>query len=239
MIHFIICEDNKKFSNEYQKVIDSISIENNIKCKKYVFFDYNQDFFKIIKKDLPSKIYVLDIEMNSYKGTEIANIIRKYDLNSLIIFITSHYNKYSKDMLENKYMFLKYINKNSNYQDILKETINNIIFDMNKSHILMINNRDITYKMEVKDILYLYVEDRKTHIVTKLYEATSSKTLSYYKNKLPNNFMYSHKSCVVNINKINHIDKKKRIITFVNSYKTDLLSKKYLKELSEKIETTC
>lgn len=239
VINFIIGEDNNFFNKEYQKVIEAISIENNIEYKKYVFYDYDQDFFKIIKKDIPSKIYILDIEMNSYKGTEIANIIRKYDTDSLIIFITSHYDKYSKDMLENKYIFLKYIDKSGNYQQELREVIYEAIFNMNKKHILKIENKDVTYQINVKDILYLYSEDRKTHIVTSMYKATSSKPLSYYKNKLPYNFMYSHKSSIVNFEKISKIDRKKRIITFNNNLEINLLSKKYLKELYEKLETTC
>lgn len=239
MIHFIIGEDNKFFNKEYQKVIDSISIEYNIECKKYVFYDYNDQFFKIIKNDDPNKIYILDIEMNSYTGTEIANIIRKYDTDSLIIFITSHYNKYSKDMLENKYIFLKYINKDENYHQEMKEAICEVLFSMNQKHILKIENKDITYRIDVKDIIYLYFEDRKTHIVTNMYEAVSSKPLSYYKNKLPFNFMYSHKSSIVNFDKISKIDRKKRVITFNNNHETNLLSKKYLKDLSEKLKTIC
>ena len=108
MVNFIICEDNKELNKQYQKIIDKLCISLKISYQTHVFFDYDEDFFEVMKQDLPFKIYVLDIEADSCKGTEVASKIRRKDLKSFIIFITSHYLKYSKKLLESKYMFKIY-----------------------------------------------------------------------------------------------------------------------------------
>ena len=166
MVNFIICEDNKELNKQYQNIIDKLCISLKISYQTHVFFDYDEDFFEVMKQDLPFKIYILDIEADSCKGTEVASKIRRKDLKSFIIFITSHYLKYSKKLLESKYMFLKYINKDDDYKKILEEAIYSVICDLDKNHIISIKKKDITYKFEDTDIIYLYYENRKTHIVT-------------------------------------------------------------------------
>ena len=43
------------------------------------------------------------------------------------------------------------------------------------------------------------------------------------------NFMYTHKSCIINMDNVKTIDIKNKVIVFSNNTKTDLLSRKYLK----------
>ena len=46
-----------------------------------------------------------------------------------------------------------------------------------------------------------------------------------------NIFVKTHKSCLVNLKQIKHIDYSQGIITFKNGVKTDLLSKRHKKDL--------
>ena len=237
MVNFIICEDNKELNKQYQNIIDKLCISLKISYQTHVFFDYDEDFFKIMKQDLPFKIYILDIEADSCKGTEVASKIRRKDLKSFIIFITSHYLKYSKKLLESKYMFLKYINKDDDYKKILEEAIYSVICDLDKNHIISIKKKDITYKFEDTDIIYLYYENRKTHIVTSQYEIDTSQSLKYFFNILPKHFFYSHKACIVNINKICRVDKTNKKIIFKNGLETNLLSKNYSPDILDKVSS--
>lgn len=231
MINFIICEDNHLLNKQYQNIIDKICISLNLSYKIHSFFDYDKNFFKMMKSDLSSKFYILDIEANSHKGTEIASSIRTNDFKSFIIFITSYYERYAKDLLENKYMFLKYINKEEDYKNILHNTICGVIKNLDKNHIITIKKKDITYRFQDTDIIYIYYEGRKTHIVTSHYEVDSSKSLKYYYNLLPNHFLYSHKACIVNIDMISKIERLEKKVIFKNGYYTNLLSKNYSKSI--------
>lgn len=231
MINFIICEDNEKFNQEYQSIIHRLCISLNLAYHIHSFLDYNEDFFKVMNQTLPSKIYILDIESKSHKGTEIASKIRKNDLKSLIIFITSYYDKYASELLKSRYMFLKYINKEDDYQTILEETIHSVIYDLDKQHILSIRKKDMNYRLEDSDILFIYCENRKTNIVTPHYKIETSKSLKYYFKILPNHFLYSHKACIINMDKILKIDKTNKTIIFKGGKSTSLVSKNYLPKI--------
>ena len=117
MINFIVCDDKKYFIDEVINIIDSVMINNNQLYNKFEFNEYNDEFIKIIYSNLEYKIYILDIEVNQNSGIDIARKIRNIDINSMIIFITSYYEKYTKDILKSKFMFLDFID------GILKEKI--------------------------------------------------------------------------------------------------------------------
>ena len=61
----------------------------------------------------------------------------------------------------------------------------------------------------------------------------TSESLKGIKEKLKGNFMYTHKSCIINMDNVKTIDIKNKVIVFSNNTKTDLLSRKYLKEVKE------
>lgn len=231
MISFIICENDNFFSKEYINIIKKLEKKYQIQSKKYIFNDYNSDFIKIMKSSISSKIYILDIVLNSKKGTEIAQKIREKDKNSFIIFITSFYDEYKKEVLESMYMFLRFIDKRRNYLDILYDTLKQAILEIDKQHILTITHKSVKYFIETKDILFLYYEDRKVNIITKYQEVQSYRSLKYFKQILNNDFFYAHKACLVNIKEIKHIDRKNHIVYFKNDCHTNLVSDKYLKEI--------
>ena len=74
---------------------------------------------------------------------------------------------------------------------------------------------------------------RKTKIITynEIYETIA--TLKQIKEKLKGNFVYSHRSCIINLNNVKSIDYKNKIITFKNNTNIDLLSRNYIKEVRE------
>lgn len=144
MIHFIVCEDNLFYQNKILSVIDKISFRLNLKCKRLVYNDFDEEFEKIIKEDITHKIYILDIETKSNTGTNIARKIRQTDTRSIIIFITSFFDKYLIDVTKNC-LFLDYIDKRDAYENILYHTLENNLKNTDKSLYLCINNRDCTY----------------------------------------------------------------------------------------------
>lgn len=203
-------------------------MKNNIEYQKHIFYEFNDEFIQIINSDIPNKVYILDIVMPNCDGTEIAELIRKTDLNSLIIFITSYYDEYEFEMLNGEYMFLKFIDKAANYQELLAETIENVVTKKNKK-ILTINMKDTIFRFNPTDVTYINYDkkDRKTYINFSFNKTipcnVSLKKMTSY---LDNNFVTTKSCCIVNINQINNIDKVNKIIRFNNSKEIDMLSKK-------------
>ena len=87
MIHFIICDDNAVMRKSILKIISKFMMSKELEYKSFVFNDYNDEFLEIVNQKLPFKIYILDIEVPTRTGIDVARIIRNKDEDSAIIFL--------------------------------------------------------------------------------------------------------------------------------------------------------
>ena len=236
MIDFVIVEDNSYFNNVYQKIIDEVADILRISINKYAFFDYDNDFKRTIKQNLHNSIYILDIETHSNSGITIAKEIRQYDKHGLIIFITSYYEKYTSPILKSMIGYLRYINKSDDYQKELKETLLLAINEIDFEHFISIETLNTNYYIDIEDIFYIYTYNRVTYIVTNNFKVScGNRTIKSFLETLPGYFVCSHRSCIVNIKKIQNIDKKELIIYLKNNTLLELLSKDHFKEIIKKL----
>lgn len=225
MINFIVCDDKKYFIDEVINIIDSVMINNNQLYNKFEFNEYNDEFIKMIYSNLEYKIYILDIEVNQNSGIDIARKIRDIDINSMIIFITSYYEKYTKDILKSKFMFLDFINKKDDYKKELSQTLEYAISNIQKKNIIRFKSQGILYTLSANDILYIKRDkDRKCTIKTSTNEYVVSNTLVELYELLDDRFIYSHRACIVNQTRIKIYNKRNRLIIFDNDVELDLVS---------------
>ena len=84
----------------------------------------------------------------------------------------------------------------------------------------MINIRDINYIAKA-------VGERKVIIRTKNKEYVVNKNFVEIQELLNDNFIQTHRSCMVNIDNVKEIDSSNNIIRFENGDETNLLSKSY------------
>lgn len=236
MFKFIIVEDMEEFSEKIVNIIHSFSIQHKVEVEIEKFSDYTNKLKKLITNDKYFKIYILDIELNNDKGVngiQIANFIRKHDNKSLIIFITDYFTEYSMDMLESKIMFLKFISKKSDYKKELPILFKEQILNKYRTNILVIQTKSMLYRFEAHSLLYVKIENRKSKFVLDYMTFESSKQLQQIQDMVDNRFILSHKSCLVNTDRISKIDTKNRIIYFDNGMQTDVVSARYLKTILE------
>lgn len=228
MINFIICDDKKEFRNEIINTIDAVMLKNNEAYKIYPYSEYNEDFIRVINNNLPLKIYVLDIEVKDKSGIDIARKIREKDIESMIVFITAYYEKYVKDILKSKFMFLDFINKQNDYKKELINTIEYALKNIKKKNIIRFKSGGIIYTLSTQDILYIWRDkDRKCTIKTTSNEFTVSKTLLELYDLLDDTFVYSHRACIVNMERIEVYNKKQHMIVFDTGDTTDLVSNRF------------
>ncbi len=229
MVNFIICEDNKKWNEKICNIIDKIMIKNNYAYQKYIYFDYNQDFEKIVRENLPNKIYMLDVETPSSSGIDIARQIRKNDVDSVINFITSH-NEIGNLLLKERIMFLSFICKFDDMKKRLIQTINDSLKMTNLKQAIRFEEGGVVYTIPLTDILYVTTDtvSRKTIIVTNYTQFKVNKSLKEIMIGLDARFIQTHRACIVNMDKVIKIDKRKNII-FFEKVKINLLSNKYKK----------
>lgn len=225
MINFIICDDKQFFIDEIVEVIDTAMMKNHQAYEKHIFHEYNDTFIDMIESDLSFKIYILDIEVSNKSGIDMARKIREKDIESMIIFITSYYMKYMQDILKSKFMFLDFINKENDYKKELTSTIEYALQNISKKNIIRFKSQGIIYTLCANDILYIMRDkDRKCTIKTTTNEYTISKTLVELYELLDERFVYSHRACIVNTERIKIYNKRKRLIFFDDNTTTDLVS---------------
>lgn len=235
--NFIICEDNKWFNNEYQEVVKNVSKTMNLNFNLHVFYGFNDDLKELIYSDMENKIYILDLVMRGTDGINIADMIRKVDLASFIIFITSYHDEFEDQISDGEFLFLKYIDKSDNFQEILFSTLKTNIEKKINIETIKIEIKNKFFQFNPFSITHFFMDGRKVIIKgindTKIEVPT---TLNDLQNIFPNYFLKSKNSCVVNIKRISNIDKKEKIIYFNDGTNIDLVSKKYLKIILEKLK---
>lgn len=228
MIEFIICDDNKKYVKIVEDIVSKVMLKNNIEYKISKFFDYDQTFLDHIKIKNSIRIYILDIETPTNSGIIIAKKIRKVDYESQIIFLTGH--EYLGNLILRKdLLFLSFINK---FEDIEKRLCNSIEQSLKISSTkkyFEINEKGSIYKISFDRILYFTRDtvERKTLIIT---DTNSHKIIKNFYDILPmldNRFIQTHRSCIINLDRAEEVNYRKKFIVFDNGKKIDLITNKF------------
>ena len=238
MYNFIICDDSKYFNDSYQKVIVDVANILNIKFCIHSFSIYNDELKELIyDNSIENKIYILDLLLPIVPGDKIGRIIRETDMASFIIFITSFHSEFEDIIVNGEYLYLKFIDKNNNFQETLFDTLKRNIEKKKSIETLKIEIKNQFYQIVPNNITYICTEDRKI-VIHNIYNdnITISTTLSHIHELLPNHFMLSKNCCLINIKRISNIDKNDRIIYFNNNDKTNLVSKSYLNKIMKEIK---
>ncbi|KXZ39453.1 two component transcriptional regulator, LytTR family [Alkalithermobacter thermoalcaliphilus JW-YL-7 = DSM 7308] len=177
----------------------------NYSCIKIVReFQDSISALSYLEKNKPQIIF-LDISMPGLDGMSFAKIINNFREKPKIVFITAH-KEYAAEAFEIE--AFDYILKPYSQDRII-----NVLNKLQLKESMGYNSEKITLwkgeKMVVlnsSDICYCEADERETIIYTKedIYKATYS--ISEFAKKLPKNkFFRTHRSFIVNIDKINEI----------------------------------
>lgn len=90
MIKVAICDDEKRITQEMERILEASAREYGIQLESGVFYDGEQLIQYMDKNDEQFDIFFLDIEMQGMNGIETAARIRERDRKGLIIYVTSH-----------------------------------------------------------------------------------------------------------------------------------------------------
>ena len=232
MINVIVCDDNEKDRNNVSKIVKDYMIKNKVEFDMHLYNDYNKNFYKIVDRKIPFKIYLLDIETPSKSGIDVAREIRRKDVDSVIIFLTAH-EELGNIVLKDDLMFLSFINKFDDFENRLNNSLKKSLELLKHKNVIRFSDRNILYTININDILYITKEsfERKTIIKTDYAEFKVSKSLADIIEMLDDRFIRTHRACYINSDRKVTVDKSKRLIMFDNGETIDLLSDKYKKEV--------
>ena len=89
MLRIAICDDSIEAIERLERQFDNISA-TQLKYDYDIFYDPQSLLTYQKENSITYNLYILDIEMKTMNGIDLATRIRQYNQKALIIFLTSH-----------------------------------------------------------------------------------------------------------------------------------------------------
>lgn len=237
-MNFIIYEDEHKFIKIYKDVITRLMGKNFLNYNIIELNSFKEYSEETSKKVVINKIYIFDIEVPGKNGIELAREIRKKgDWTSPIIMVTNH-NEFQNIGYTKKILMLDFISKDSNILKNLYDALQ-IALEINscKKNFCFTKQGEL-FQIPHQDILYIEkaINDNSSIIVTKDNKYKIRETIQNLEKQFSDSefFFKSHRSYLVNLKNIRHVDFDVGEITFSKEGKA-LLSRSNKKKLKEKM----
>lgn len=202
MLSFVLCDDNLTVLNKLSYMLENILMQYDYDASIVYKCNNADSLLKYLNQHTVDVLF-LDINLkNKLSGLDIAEQIRKTNKDMYIIFTTGHL-EYA--LVAYKYKTFDYIPKPF-VSERLELTISRLFDDIqsNTAKFIKVGNSPIIIKEE--DVLYIKKDNMKLIYHTHLNDYSSYVSFNKIEAKLPENFVRCHKSYIVNIGAIDHID---------------------------------
>lgn len=204
-----VCDDEKIYRDTVVHFLRQYAEEGSV--SSITEFESGEELIENCRSGSSYDLIFLDVEMGGMTGVEAAQLIREFDANAMIIFVTSHQQYVPEAFMVNAFQFLvKPIS-----EDIFKREFCRALELYNKKRFkYKITYKEKTILLEAKDILYIETYNRHLRAVTTRgdYEYTGNMSAEE-KKFLPYNFVRCHQSYLLNMHFINNLDKSSFILT--------------------------
>ena len=222
IIHIAICDDNPTDIKEEKAAIAEAMQHKRI---PYVITEFNEPK-ELINTSLSYDMLFLDVEMEGLNGIEVAKAIHDKNKKCLLFFVTNHENYMDAALDEHAFRFwVKPLNKQRLMVSI--ESAVKRLESYNK--IIQIVTMRTKINIEVRKIIYIYAEGKKTYIVTTDEEYMTGESFKSIKEKINSYFFYeSHASFYANLNYVTSYSKKDVICEYKDKkYRLHMSRRKY------------
>ena len=230
MINFIVYEDEKKYREKYLTIILKLIVNMKVAYRIIEINKYEKNTLSDIKKLVGKKIFILDIEVPGKSGLDLAREIRNSgDWLSPIIIVTAH--DYLKNTaLTSKLMLLDFISKLYNCEENLRETLKLSLNIITTHQSLNFQYNGELVQIPYDDILFIEknVDDIYATVVTESERIPIKKSIGKLEKELTEDdrFYRTHRSYIVNIDKITSVELKLCMIHFGKKEKAFLSREK-------------
>lgn len=233
MIKIIMVDDDNKIEKEVKQIIKKISFKISDDFEVKSFNEYNKDLLKEIKDVDTKKIYILDVDLKTGKsGVDIAEIIRKDDWESEIIFLTNHDNLFTY-VHKSVFGVFDFIEKFMDYEKRLEKSLLKIVDRNFDNKILKYSSKNVELNIFYRNIKYIYRDTvtRKLNVVTTGSTFVVNMNITEMLSKLDERFKLCHRACIVNTDKVEEYNFKNKLIKLDTGEEIDYLSKAKRNEL--------
>lgn len=231
-----ICEDDLSQRQHITKIINNYILIENLDMKIQLS---TSDPLQILQAiDQEQSVYFLDIGLHSeLNGLELASAIRKADTHGYIIFITTH-DEMAFETFKYQVAALDFIlkdqgNLKDNIVRVFQTIQQQLMIDADDNDTIAIKLNDRILYINLKTLIYIEtLSNHKLVLHAQNKESLITGDLKAIEQRLPNNFFRAHKSFLVNLDYVDHVDKKQNLIFFRNGASC-LVSRRKIKLLTE------
>lgn len=244
MIKVMLIEDEEIIRKILKKMIEQVEGFQVI-AEAGTFADAVREF-SVSKPD----VVFVDVDLDGDSGLECAKVMTNLDPNLKVVFATAH-SEYMANAFE-IYAF-DYLVKPFDAERLNKTLvrIKTALAPAGLGHTdspagtdpdnvkLIVKGREQTFFVDKKDIIMIERVDSATNIVTLQDTYRSNASLSDLEEKLPANFMRSHKSYIINVDRIWKTEVYGRwtyIVKFKGRTETALITSQKYEELKKRFE---
>lgn len=238
-MNFIVYDDEVMYVEDCKTLIDRLLAQSKINYKIFEFFVCDKQTRKMIRTMKENKIYILGMDVCGKSGVDLAKKIRKSgDWLSPIILIKKPNEKIS-EFEKRKLLMLDVIDKDDNFKDRLCEDLK-LAFEITlELPSITFTYRGDYYNIHHNDIFYIEknLNNNSSIIATLGNKYQINKTICELEEELRHNnkFFKSHRSCIINLDKIMKVDFNEGIVYFKDR-KTNLLSRSNKKKLKQRLK---
>lgn len=216
-----ILEDQLVQAHYLTEIIQSMMRERNMSHAIYTHYR-ESDVIASAKKSLEPNIYFLDIQIksNQQAGLEVAQAIRQFDSEGLIVFVTTH-----SELALTSYQYmvsaLSFIDKNTSatrfyeqvakcldyFQQHIPQEVEDVFELQTKYHYVKVRWQELYYFEVVGNhLIRLVAHNRTVDYYGTLNEIT----------EIDDRLIRVHQAFVVNVHQVKYVDKKHRVIHLHN-----------------------
>lgn len=226
-----VCDDSKYDINRLTECLRSFF---SLSKKEYNLFSYlNPEALLIdLQEGRTADIYILDVSMPKVNGFLLAEKIREYSDEACIIFLTSHSEQASKGYKFKAHRFIDKINLESDLPEALSSAIEEL--ENNNNRFVALRSSGEIYRVPYNHIIYVFMQNRKLHIVTKKYGTIDgTEGINSFFNKLSDGrFEFIDRGCFINCDCISKIGNNCIVLSDGTELQT---SRRSLQKLKSKI----
>ena len=233
VINFIVLEDNPHHRKKTKDIIFNYMMKNKYEFDIFFFERETDELLNMIRNRASNYIYILDFELPNTTAIDIARKIRKGDWVSPIIIFTVN-GGMAYETFKQRLQILDFVNKQFEAEKNLHELFDICMKQLKISDNFKYKIGKVDYTIDFDKILYVYKDtiERKSVIVTDKNEYKLSLNLIKVKELLNDDFIFTHKACIVNSKRVDAFVWNESKIIFDNGMEAPFLSRTHKKELS-------
>lgn len=233
VIKFIVLEDNPHHRRKIKDIIFSYMMKNKYEFDVLYFEKETEEFLRVIENKDGNYIYILDFELPNTTAIDVARKIRATDWVSPIIIFTIN-GGMAYETFKQRLQILDFVSKQYEAEKNLHELFDICLKQLKVGDNFKYKIGKVDYTIDYDKILYVYKEtiERKSIVVTENNEYKVPLNLVKVKECLNDDFIFTHKACIVNRKRVNAYVWNENKIIFDNGMEAPFLSKTHKKELS-------